>query len=156
SKAILVESNRSSDAGRAFEIWRRLMKLNMDTLITPVVVPKASDILAERLRAFIVQGRFAPGDFLPTERELVAETKLSRTSVRDALRALEAEGLIPSKVGRSGGSMVTLPGRASVARSVELFVRTHGIRLESLLECRVAVEPTLASLAAKRRTPEQL
>ena len=132
------------------------MKLNMDTLITPVVVPKASDILAERLRAFIVQGHFAPGDFLPTERELVAETKLSRTSVRDALRALEAEGLITSKVGRSGGSMVTLPGRASVARSVELFVRTHGIRLESLLECRVAVEPTLASLAAKRRTAEQL
>ena len=52
--------------------------------------------------------------------------------------------------------MVTLPGRASVARSVELFVRTHGIRLESLLECRVAVEPTLARLAALRRTPTQL
>ena len=132
------------------------MTLTPDSLIAPVIVPKASDILASRLREIIVQGRFAPGDFLPTERELVAETKLSRTSVRDALRVLEADGLITTKVGRSGGSMVTLPGRASVARSVELFVRTHGVRLESLLECRVAVEPTLAALAAKRRTKAQL
>jgi GntR family transcriptional repressor for pyruvate dehydrogenase complex len=81
---------------------------------------------------------------------------LSRTSVRDALRVLESEGLIAIKAGRSGGSMVTLPGRESVARSVELFVRTHGVRLASLLECRVAVEPTLARLAAQRRTAEQL
>jgi hypothetical protein len=86
----------------------------------------------------------------------VAESGLSRTSVRDALRVLESDGLITTKVGRTGGSMVTLPGRESVARSVELFLRTHGIRLESLLECRVAVEPTLARLAARRRTPAQL
>jgi DNA-binding FadR family transcriptional regulator len=125
-------------------------------LIAPVIVPKASDILATRLRELIVKGQITPGSFLPTERDLVTESGLSRTSVRDALRVLESEGLITTKVGRTGGSMVTLPGRASVARSVELFVRTHGIRLESLLECRVAVEPTLAGLAAKRRSAAQL
>jgi GntR family transcriptional regulator, transcriptional repressor for pyruvate dehydrogenase complex len=126
------------------------------SLIAPVVVPKASDVLASRLRDLIISGNFAPGDFLPSERELVTESKLSRTSVRDALRVLESDGLISTKVGRTGGSMVTLPGRASVARSVELFVRTHGVRLESLLECRVAVEPTLARLAARHRTKAQL
>lgn len=132
------------------------MNVKSSGLIAPVVVPKASDILATRLRELIVKGQITPGSFLPTERDLVAESGLSRTSVRDALRVLESEGLITTKVGRTGGSMVTLPGRASVARSVELFVRTHGIRLESLLECRVAVEPTLARLAAKRRTEAQL
>jgi len=132
------------------------MSLKSSALILPVVVPKASDILATRLRELIVKGQITLGSFLPTERELVAESGLSRTSVRDALRVLESEGLITTKVGRTGGSMVTLPGRASVARSVELFVRTHGIRLESLLECRVGVEPTLARLAAKRRTDAQL
>jgi DNA-binding FadR family transcriptional regulator len=132
------------------------MRAQAQSLISPVVVPKASDILASRLRELIVKGEFQPGAFLPTERELVVESGLSRTSVRDALRALESEGLISTKVGRTGGSMVTLPGRASIARSVELFVRTHGIRLESLLECRVAVEPTLARLAAERRTQAQL
>ena len=125
-------------------------------LISPVHVPMASEVLAERLRELIVQGRIQPGDFLPSERDLVTESGLSRTSVRDALRVLETDGLITTKVGRTGGSMVTLPGRASVARSVELFVRTHGIRLESLLECRVAVEPTLARLAARHRTEAQL
>jgi DNA-binding FadR family transcriptional regulator len=132
------------------------MNVKLSALISPVIVPKAADVLATRLRELIVKGQITPGSFLPTERDLVTESGLSRTSVRDALRVLESEGLITTKVGRAGGSMVTLPGRASVARSVELFVRTHGIRLESLLECRVAVEPTLARLAAKRRTEAQL
>ena len=88
-------------------------KMASGSLIAPVIVPKASDILASRLRDLIVNGQFTPGDFLPTERELVAESGLSRTSVRDALRVLESDGLITTKVGRTGGSMVTLPGRES-------------------------------------------
>ena len=132
------------------------MKRISNSLIRPIVVPKASEVLAERLRNLIVQGHFSPGDMLPTERDLVVEAGLSRTSVRDALRVLESEGLITTKAGRTGGSIVTLPGRDSVARSVELFVRTHGIRLASLLECRVAVEPTLARLAAANRTQAEL
>jgi DNA-binding FadR family transcriptional regulator len=124
--------------------------------IAPIMVPKAADVLAEQLRDMIVQGVFTPGTFLPTERALIEESGLSRTVVRDALRSLESEGLISTKVGRSGGSMVTLPQRDAVARHVELFVRTHGIRLDSLLECRVAVEPTLARLAARNHTDEQM
>jgi DNA-binding FadR family transcriptional regulator len=132
------------------------MVVRSSSLISSIVVPKAADVLAARLRDLIVKGEITPGSYLPAERELVAESGLSRTSVRDALRVLESEGLISTKVGRAGGSMVTLPGRASVARSVELFLRTHGVKLESLLECRVAVEPTLARLAARRRTEAQL
>jgi GntR family transcriptional repressor for pyruvate dehydrogenase complex len=133
-----------------------MMRTSSNLLIAPIVVPKGSDILAARLRDLIVRGHYTPGDFLPTERQLVIESGLSRTTVRDALRVLESDGLITTKVGRSGGAMVTLPGRESVSRSVELFVRTHGITLESLLECRVAAEPTLARLAAKHRTSAQL
>lgn len=132
------------------------MKNSPKMKIAPVQVPKAADILANQLREMIISGRITPGSFLPAERQLVADSGLSRTSVRDALRVLESEGLISTKVGRSGGSMITLPGRDFVARSVELFVRTHGIRLESLLECRVAVEPTLAALCARNRTENQL
>ena len=124
------------------------MKRISNSLIRPIVVPKASEVLAERLRNLIVQGHFSPGDMLPTERDLVVEAGLSRTSVRDALRVLESEGLITTRAGRTGGSIVTLPGRDTVARSVELFVRTHGVRLASLLECRVAIEPTNGYLPA--------
>lgn len=125
-------------------------------IIAPVVVPKASDVLAERLRKLILQGKLAPGDQLPAERDLVVESGLSRAPVREALRVLEAEGLIATRPGRTGGSTVTLPARASIARSVEQFVRVHGIRLESLLDCRLAIEPMLAGLAAINRTSEEL
>ena len=126
------------------------------TSIAPVVVPKASDILASQLREMVFDGRLSAGDMLPTERELVAQTNLSRTAVREALRMLEMEGLVVTRPGRSGGSTVTLPGRLSIARSVERFVKTHGVRLESLLECRVGVEPFLARLAAMNRGERDL
>ena len=120
-------------------------------MLEPVLVPRASDILAAKLRDIILSGRIPAGGALPTERELVAQSGLSRASVREALRVLEVEGLISTRVGRSGGSTVTLPGRASVARSLELFVRSQGIRLEALLVCRFVVESLLASLAASKR-----
>ena len=127
-----------------------------NALMARLVVPKASDVLAARLRDLILQGGLAPGQSLPAERDLVAESGLSRAPVREALRVLEAEGLIVTRPGRSGGSVVTLPARASIARSVEQFVRAHGVRIESLLDCRLAVEPMLAKLAAEHRTLDEL
>lgn len=124
--------------------------------VEPIMVPKASDILAGRLRDLILSGRIPPGESLPTERELVADSSLSRSSVREALRVLEVEGLITTRPGRAGGSTVRLPGRSSIARSMQLFVRSHAIRLEALLECRIAVEPFLAGLAAKNRSERDL
>ena len=109
--------------------------LRTAAILTPVVVPKASDVLAARLRDLILRGALVPGDPLPAERDLVIESGLSRAPVREALRVLESEGLIATRPGRTGGSIVTLPGRASVARSVEQFVRTHGVGLEALLDC---------------------
>ena len=130
--------------------------LRTAAILTPVVVPKASDVLAARLRDLILRGALVPGDPLPAERDLVIESGLSRAPVREALRVLESEGLIATRPGRTGGSIVTLPGRASVARSVEQFVRTHGVGLEALLDCRLAVEPMLAKLAAVNRTAAEL
>lgn len=51
--------------------------------------------------------------------------------------------------------MVTLPDRDSIRRPVELFIRTNELSLDSLLDCRMAVEPTLARLAAINRTDEE-
>lgn len=121
-----------------------------------IEVPKAADILAERLRDLIMSGQIPPGGSLPPERQLVIDSGLSRTSVREALRVLEVEGLITTRPGRSGGSTVRLPGRSSVARSMQLFVRSHGVRLEALLECRVGLEPFLASLAAVNGTEAEI
>jgi DNA-binding FadR family transcriptional regulator len=124
--------------------------------LAAVVVPKASDVLAARLRELILSSGLAEGTPLPTERELVAQSGLSRTSVREALRVLETEGLVSTRAGRNGGTQVRRPGRESVSRSLELFVRSHKVRFEALLEAREAIEPAAARLAALHRTGDDL
>jgi GntR family transcriptional repressor for pyruvate dehydrogenase complex len=116
-----------------------------------LVVPKASEVLAEHLRENILRGELPEGSPLPTERELGERSGLSRASVREALRILESEGLIQTKPGRNGGASVKQPTADAIARSVGLFVRGHRIRLESLLETREVIEPAIARLAALNR-----
>ncbi|MCW2715702.1 MAG: GntR family transcriptional regulator, partial [Frankiales bacterium] len=124
--------------------------------LTPVHVPKASDVLAGDLRERILQSQFPEGSALPPERELVMQTGMSRTTVREALRILEVQGLIRIKTGRAGGAFVQRPGEASMANSVGLLIRGGRIRLSALLETREGVEPACARLAAKYRTDADL
>src|ERR1700690_2277313 len=88
--------------------------------LAPMEVPKASDVLANELRERILDGEFAEGMALPPERELVAQTRMSRATVREALRILQVQGLVRIKAGRAGGTFVQRPGRDSVAKSVRL------------------------------------
>ncbi|MDH6284992.1 GntR family transcriptional repressor for pyruvate dehydrogenase complex [Rhodococcus sp. LBL1] len=124
--------------------------------LTPMEVPKASDVLANELRERILSGEFAEGTPLPPERELVVQTKMSRTTVREALRILEVQGLVRIKAGRAGGAFVQRPGEQSMADTVALLIRGRQIRLAALLETREAIEPFCAQLAARHRTEEDL
>lgn len=124
--------------------------------LSPMQVPKASDVLANELRERILSGEFAEGTPLPPERELGVQTGMSRTTVREALRILEVQGLIRIKAGRAGGAFVRTPGEESVASSLELLIRGRQIRLASVHETREAIEPSCARLAAEHRTTEDL
>src|SRR5260370_4526948 len=124
--------------------------------LTPMPVPKASDVLADDLRERILLGEFPEGTALPTERDLVAQTQMSRATVREALRILEVQGLIRIKTGRAGGAFVKRPDDESVADSVALVIRGRRIRMAALLETREAIEPACAQLAAKYRTDADL
>jgi DNA-binding FadR family transcriptional regulator len=119
-------------------------------------VPKSCDLLAEKLRVHILDGTIADGASLPAERDLVEQTGLSRGSVREALRILQAEGLVETRPGRLGGSVARRPDDEAMARYVGMFVQGRGISLVSLLQTREAIGPTLASLAAQNRTDEDL
>lgn len=124
--------------------------------IGPVVVPKASDVLANHLRQQILSGHLVEGAALPVERELAAAVGLSRGTVRDALRVLEIEGLITTRPGRAGGSFVRRPDATTLQRSLHALVSGRGVRFQSLLETRDALEPVAAELAALHRTDEDL
>src|SRR5689334_25133965 len=116
--------------------------------LTPLQVPKSSDVLADDLRERILRGDFPEDTALPPERELVVQTRMSRTTVREALRILEVQGLIRIRAGRSGGAFVQQPGGESVASSLDLLIRGRHLRLASVHETREAVEPSCARLAA--------
>jgi DNA-binding FadR family transcriptional regulator len=119
-------------------------------------VPKASDLLASELRERILSGEYVEGSGLPAERELVVQTGLSRTTVREALRILEVQGLVQIRTGRTGGAFVQRPGEGAMARTVEHIIRGHQIELAALLEIRAALEPYCAELAAENGTTEHL
>ena len=124
--------------------------------LSPIQVPKASDVLADSLREQILDGRLRVGATLPNERDLAERAGLSRASVREALRILEVEGLIATRTGRNGGSEVVRPGLDTIERTIGIFIRGQNIRLASVLEVREAIEPHAARLAALHRTEQDL
>ena len=128
----------------------------MPVQLKPMQVPKASDVLADDLRERILKGDFPEGTALPPERELVTQTGMSRTTVREALRILEVQGLVRIKTGRAGGAFIQRPGEESIASTVNLLIRGRQIRMAALLETREAIEPACARLAAMHRLDSDL
>lgn len=121
-----------------------------------VSVPKASDILAAQLRGRIRSGELAEGAALPNERDLAAQSGLSRVSIRETLRILEHEGLIEIRTGRSGGARVRRPGGDELSRHLELYIWGRNIAYEQLYEVREVLEALAAEGAARRRTDEDI
>lgn len=122
----------------------------------PIKVPKSSDLLAERLKTEILSDAYQPGAALPTERELVSTTGLSRGSVREALRILEAQGLVRTRAGRYGGTTVSQPTDTQLASHINLFAKGRSVPFNALVDVRLALEPMVAFLAAQRRTEDDL
>ncbi|HEX2914185.1 MAG TPA: FadR/GntR family transcriptional regulator [Chloroflexia bacterium] len=119
-------------------------------------VPRASELVADKLRSLIVDGVVQPGATLPPEKELVSQLGVSRATLREALRILEAEGLILTKTGPRGGIVVQRPGSANLTRSLSLLLQLEETPFSVILESRHLLEPLCANLAAERITPEEL
>lgn len=131
-------------------------KRKQPVTVNRISVPKPHDVLANHLRDSILKGDIAEGEALPSERELVEQTGLSRGAIREALRTLAVEGLVQTRHGRFGGSVVTLPGHDSMATAINRFVQGRKIPLRSLQETREVLEPFLARQAAERRSDDDL
>jgi GntR family transcriptional repressor for pyruvate dehydrogenase complex len=103
-----------------------------------------------QIHELIRQGRLKARDQLPSERELAETFKVSRTSVREALRALETQGLIVSRTGM-GNFVVDLPVEALIGPLARLLIDEKK-SLADLFELRKIIEPDIAALAAERAT----
>ena len=124
--------------------------------LTKISTTRSVDVLVAQLRDEIHSGALPDGSVLPAERLIAEQTGLARGAVREALRILQTEGLLKTKPGRHGGSVVCRPSEDLLARHVTLFALGRQIPLTTLLEAREAVEPSIAALAATNRTPDEL
>ena len=122
----------------------------------PVRLARASDEVVQQVKALIFGGRLAPGDQLPSEKDLTEQFQLSRITIRDALRVLESEGLIEIRVGARGGAFVARPSTQRVSDSLTNLLRLRQITIQDLIEARLAVEPHVASLAAQRASAHDI
>ncbi|QYB07110.1 GntR family transcriptional regulator [Rhodococcus sp. USK10] len=129
--------------------------LNETEIRTTPRVPKASDILANLLKTRILGEGLGPGDRLPSEAELIGEYQFSRGTVREALRMLEADGIVVVRRGPRGGIEVSSPDATQVTRSFALLFAFDGTPVSDIMDFRLVVEPGAAAMAAASATPEQ-
>lgn len=124
--------------------------------ISTVRVPKAGEIVASHLRRQIVLGELKEGDQLPSESVLMEEFGVSRPTLREAFRILEAEGAITVRRGVRGGARVQVPNIEVAARHIGLLLQYRGALLSDVYEARTVLEPAAARMAARRRTSADL
>src|SRR5919198_3304927 len=127
---------------------------------TPTPVMRPVDQVRISIVQAIASGRLRPGDRLPPEHEQARGFRVSRASVREALRALVDMGLLTTVRGRGGGSFVNRADAEPVARNLgeamDVLLHLDAINVAELLEARRALEGTCARLAAERRSAAHL
>ena len=116
----------------------------------PVAPVRRSSQIVARIQTAIDEGRLAVGDRLPNERDLAQRFAVSRVTVRDALRALEAIGLIDVRVGKSGGSFITAPATELVGQGLHNLLSMSEVSTRDKGEARLAVEISTIALAIAR------
>jgi GntR family transcriptional repressor for pyruvate dehydrogenase complex len=116
--------------------------------------PRLSDKVAEMMLETILSNRLKVGDRLPSERELGEQFGVSRTVVREAVRALVAKGVIEVRSG--SGLRVAAVDAAAVSESVRLYVRGGGIDFEKVHEVRRLLEVHIAGVAAERAAEDDV
>jgi GntR family transcriptional repressor for pyruvate dehydrogenase complex len=119
--------------------------------LSPVSRKPLYEQLVEHLRAFVVEAGLVAGDRLPSERELAERLGVSRASVRQAIVALEVQGILEVK---HGGGTFLRTARVDSLPLAQLAELKR--RLPDILDAREAIEVKLAELAAERRTETDL
>ena len=111
---------------------------------------RVSAKIARRIQKGITDGKLAPGEKLPAERDLAQRLNVSRVSVREAYRTLAELGILIVKRGAEGGAFITDIDHKPVSRSLSLILRLGRTSHEELTEARLLLEPHVARLAAER------
>lgn len=124
----------------------------MDQRWRPVARAKAYELVVDQIEEQILTGALVVGDRLPAERDLADRMGVSRAAVREALRMLEAQGVLRSGVGSGpdAGTVVSALPAAALARFLRMHVALANFPIDDVLEARVVLERSSVALAAAR------
>jgi GntR family transcriptional repressor for pyruvate dehydrogenase complex len=122
--------------------------------VEPIKSTRIYEEIVRQVKLMIAEGRLKSGDRLPPERDLAEKFVVSRTSVREALRALESLGLVEIRPGE--GTFVREMSVEALVEPLALVMASQREAIGELFEARRLLEPAVAALAATRATPEEI
>ncbi|MFJ9030542.1 FadR/GntR family transcriptional regulator [Streptomyces sp. NPDC102274] len=127
-----------------------------EELFKTVSSSRVSQVIVDQIRLLLKEERLKPGDRLPSERELCVHFGVSRVTVREALRILEASGLVEIRVGARGGAFVTTPDARQVGEGLATLLSLSPLTAAEVTEARLVVELGIVPLIVERATQEDL
>ncbi len=118
-------------------------------MYTPIQSPRLYEKIVEQIETLILNGELTPGEQLPAERELAEQFGVSRTAVREAIKALREKGMVDILAGR--GTFITERTSQTMRHSFGRILRlSQGDGAGDLVAVRELLEPEIAYLAAQR------
>ncbi|HEV2275568.1 MAG TPA: FadR/GntR family transcriptional regulator [Acidobacteriaceae bacterium] len=122
--------------------------------VTPIARTTLTATAFEQLISHVVKGNWKPGDRIPPERELCQQLGIARTSLREALKAMELVGMLDSRVG--DGTFVCPRSEFLSRPLLWAFTGSDHEELQEIMEARTIIEENLSGLAAQRASAEEI
>lgn len=117
---------------------------------------RISTNIVDQIREAILSGALNPGDRLPSEKELSKNFEVSKASLREAFRALEALGFLEVRQGMSGGAFVREVDLTTARNNMFNYIFFQKPTIHEFTQLRSFIEPAAAEIAAQKITPEEL
>jgi DNA-binding FadR family transcriptional regulator len=117
---------------------------------------RAFDTICQRIRDLLADGSLKPGDKLPAERQLAEQFGVGRSALREALRTLEATGVLTLKKGAHGGAFIREGDPSRVTQVIQDLLHLGSISLLNLTEARILIQESIVRLACERATAVDL
>lgn len=125
-----------------------------DYLSTPIKTGQLSWLVLERIETALINRDLKPGDMLPPEKELAASFNVGKSSVREAVKMLEALGVVEVRPG--SGTFICSHGGRPIINALSFQLLLHQGTWEDVVELRRWFEISSTLLAMKNRTPHDL
>jgi DNA-binding FadR family transcriptional regulator len=117
---------------------------------------RMSEAIVEQIRALIRSEQLRPGDRLPSERDLGERMGVSRVTIREAMRVLEASGLVEIRVGARGGAIVTTPSSSKLGTGLADLISLSPLTAAEVTEAREVFEIGIIPMVVERATDEDI